>query len=97
MTEGGSGGLGDGFRVEARIVIWESDNALQVPAGALFREGKQWAVYKVNGDHAALTMLEVGRNNGVVAEVLSGLEPGDAVILHPGDRVADGTLIQPRS
>ncbi len=88
--------LGDQFRIEARIVIWENDDALRVPAGALFRKGDSWAVYVSNGDRAQLKILEVGRNNGEVAEVLAGLNSDDRVILHPGDRVENGTLIKPR-
>ena len=93
----GSETLGDGYRVEARIVIWESADALQVPAGALFRAGEKQAVYRVDGDRAQLVHIEIDHNNGEVAEVLSGLSPGDEVILHPGDRVEDGSLIKPRS
>src|SRR5262249_3563553 len=36
--------LGDASRVEARVVIWEGDNVLKVPAGALFRHAGEWAV-----------------------------------------------------
>ena len=38
--------LGDGFRVEARIVIDEANDVLKVPTSALFRVGKQSAVFK---------------------------------------------------
>ncbi len=89
--------LADGFRVEARIVIWQSDDALKVPVGALFRDGPEWAVYRIAGGVARLTHLQLDRKNGEVAEVLSGLDHGDRVILHPGDRIEDGTLITPRS
>ena len=37
--------LGHGYRVIARVVVWHSDDALQVPLGALFREGDNWAVF----------------------------------------------------
>ncbi|NIP93211.1 MAG: RND transporter, partial [Akkermansiaceae bacterium] len=56
--------LGDAFRVEARVVIWESEDALLLPAGALFRSGEEWAVYRVVGAQAELATIEVGRNNG---------------------------------
>ena len=39
--------LGDGYRIEARIVVFSVDNALIVPAGALFRRGKTWSTYVV--------------------------------------------------
>lgn len=88
--------LGDGYRVEARIVIWEADDVLQVPAGALFRIGADWAVFVVGGDRAELRIVEVGRNNGVAAQILKGLEAGDNVILHPSDRITAGTSVVAR-
>ena len=33
-------GLGDGYRVESRIVIWESPSVLKLPASAVFRVGQ---------------------------------------------------------
>ncbi len=89
--------LGDGYRIEAGIVVWESSDSLQVPAGSLFRKGQDWAVYKIDGDRARLSIIKIGHNNGEFAEVLSGLDSGEQVILHPGDRIDDGTLIRPRS
>ncbi len=88
--------LGDGYRVEARIVVWEAGEVLRVPAGALFRAGDGWGVYRVEGGVARLVGVEVGRDNGEVAEIRSGLAEGDEVILHPGDRVSDGARVRIR-
>lgn len=88
--------LGDGFRVEARVVIWESDDVLRLPAGALFRSGDDWAVYRFDGRRAELVPVEIGHNNGNEIEVLGGISAGDRVVLHPSDRIEDGTLIKPR-
>jgi HlyD family secretion protein len=88
--------LGDAFRVEARIVIWEQDDVLQVPTGALFRRGDQWAVFAVRGDRAELRPLEIGRRNSLAAQVVSGLQAGDEVILHPSDKVRPGVQVQRR-
>lgn len=88
--------LGDAFRVEARIVIWEQADVLQVPTGALFRRGDQWAVFAVRGDRAELCPLEIGRRNSLAAQVLTGLGEGDEVILHPSDKVRPGVLVQRR-
>ena len=33
--------LGDNYRAEVRIVVWQSDNVLKVPTGALFRRGER--------------------------------------------------------
>ena len=39
--------LGDGYRVEVRIVIWRADEVTTVPVGSLFRRGDGWAVFVV--------------------------------------------------
>jgi HlyD family secretion protein len=88
--------LFDQYRVDARIVTWSGDNVLKVPAGALFRSGDAWAVFAVNGGHAKLRTIRVAHNNGLEAEVLDGLAEGDAVILHPGDRIDDGSRVEVR-
>ncbi len=90
------GQLRDAYRVEARIVIWESDNVLKVPAGALFRQEKEWAVYVLAEGKAVLRTVQIGHNNGLEAEVLGGLREGDRVILHPGDKIKDGVAIVSR-
>jgi HlyD family secretion protein len=89
-------GLGHGFRVETRIVIWEDDNALIVPASALFRDRGDWAVFRVVGGKATLTPIKLGRNNGVEAQVLEGLEEGDQVVLFPSSGLTDGMSVGQR-
>ena len=89
-------GLGDAFRVFVRIVVWEAEDALQVPISALIREGGDWAVFRIEGGTARLTRIEIGRRTQTEAQVLSGLEPGDRVVAFPGDRVTDGTRVAPR-
>jgi len=87
--------LGDNFRVEARVVIWENDRVLKVPVSALFRRGSDWSAYVVRAGRAVLVPVHVGRSSGVETQVLDGLKEGDEVILYPGDRVADGIRVNP--
>ena len=89
--------LGDGYRVEAAIVQWESSDVLTVPTGALFRDGESWAVFVVTGNRARLVRVDLGHRNDDEAEVLKGLKEGDRVILYPGDRVEDRIAIEERS
>jgi len=86
--------IGDGYRVEVRIVIWDDENALRIPASALFREGGEWAVFRVESGRARRTKVSIGRNNGVEAQVLDGIEEGDTIILFPGGGVEDGALVK---
>lgn len=88
--------LGDGFRIEAKIVVWEKPDVLKVPVGALFRSDGSWAVYRLAGNVSQLVKIEIDHNNGDFAEVVSGLDEGDLVVLHPGDRIAANTRIRPR-
>jgi HlyD family secretion protein len=81
--------LGDGFRVEGKIILWRGD-ALTVAASAVFRDRGRWAVYTVSGGRAHLVPIDVGRRGRLRVEVTSGLSIGDVVILHPGDQVTDG-------
>jgi len=96
-----AGRLGDAYRVEARVVVYEKDGVLSVPVGALFREGAgagaSWAVFRLDAaGRAELVPVVVGERNEVAAEVLEGLEEGNRVVLHPGDRVRPGVAIRAR-
>lgn len=88
--------LGDGFRVEARIVVAEAEEVLKVPTSALFRVGDKWAVYRAVDGVAYEQIVEIGLENGLEAEIRSGLSPGDSVIMHPGDEVSNGIKIRER-
>src|SRR5690606_26860199 len=85
--------LGDGYRVEARIETYRNASALKVPWNALFHRGGAWAVFVVEGDVAQEKNVEVGRRNETHAEISAGLEPGERVILHPGDKIVSGTRV----
>lgn len=88
-------GLGDGYRVEAKIVVWEAPDALKVPAGALFRRGNGWAAFGINRGRAELRKVEVGRSSGLETQIQGGLNEGDTVILYPGDRVRESLRVRP--
>lgn len=88
--------LGDAYHVEARIVIWEGNGVLHVTAGALFREGDRWAVYRVENGRAQLQHVQVGHSNGLETQILAGLAEGDAVIAYPTDQIRDGARVVER-
>ena len=89
--------LGDGYRVDIRIVTWESADVLLVPTSAMFRHGEQWAVYVVDGGRARRTLVQPGHQTALSAEVVSGLARGARVILHPGDTLAEGARVKERA
>jgi HlyD family secretion protein len=89
--------LGDAYRVEARVVVWESTDVLKVPSGALVREGDEWAVFAIVNGRASLRRIKLGHLNATEAEVLEGLSEGDRLISYPSDRVRDDLRVVPRS
>lgn len=89
-------GLGHGYRGVVRIVTWSAPNVLTVPASALFRDGNDWALFVTQDGRARLTHVRIGKVNADLAELLTPLRPGLMVVLHPGDRVADGVRINRR-
>jgi HlyD family secretion protein len=91
------GALGDGYRLEARIVVWRADDVLRAPASALFRRGDAWHVFAAEDGRARLRPVEAGHRGVDAVEILAGLEPGESVVLHPTDRVSDGVRIEPFS
>lgn len=88
-----AGSLGDRYRVEVRIATWHSDDVLAVPAGALFRQGDTWKTFVLRDGSAVLTTVDAGHSDGRRTEVLSGLQAGDEVLLHPPDTVKDGSEV----
>ena len=89
--------LGDAYRVEVRIVIWEAAAVLKVPTSALFRQGEKWAVYTVEDGRARRVIVELGHQTGQEAEIVSGVAEGAPVILHPVDTLADGARVKEKA
>jgi HlyD family secretion protein len=85
--------LGDGYRVEVRIVLWQEDDVLKVPVGALFRQGDGWAVFVVEEGRVRRQMVQLGQRNENEGEITAGLEAGTTIVLHPPDTLADGARV----
>jgi HlyD family secretion protein len=77
-------------------LLWESQDVLKLPLSALFRNGAEWAVFVNRDGRARLQTVAIDHMNGIDAEVLDGVVAGDAVVVHPSDRVSDGARIEPR-
>jgi len=90
------GRLGHGYRVEARVILWQGEDVLQVPLSALFSHEDGRAVFVVRGGRARLAPIEIGHRNSETVEIVGGLEEGDRVIVHPSDRVTAGVLVADR-
>jgi HlyD family secretion protein len=86
-------GLGDGYRLDARIVIWEGAGLLKVPASALFRVGDEWSAFVIENGRTRLLPVEVGHRNALEAEIVKGLNEGAEVVLHPANGLKDGARV----
>lgn len=82
--------LGDGYRVEASIVVWEKDDVLQVASSALFRHEGKWTAWVVANGRANQRPVTIGRQGGLVTEITGGLREGESVVEHPSDALAEG-------
>jgi HlyD family secretion protein len=85
--------LGDGYRVEARIVIHENSNALKAPVSALFRQGQNWRVFVIENGVARQREVRTGERTAFEVEILEGLQPGENVIVHPSNQITDGIRV----
>ena len=88
--------LGDGYRVEANFILWQQGNVLQIPASSLFRYNGGWAVFVIENDLAVRREIKVGQRNGLIAQILQGVNDGELVINHPSDEVDDAKRVEVR-
>ncbi len=79
--------LGDGYKVDVKIIVFSTDNATKVPVSALFRNGEQWAVFVAEAGRAKLRQVQIARRSGLEAMLVKGLQPGEKVIIYPGDMI----------
>lgn len=89
-----AGPLGDDYRVEARILIWEGEEILKIPASALFRSGTDWAVFLDRGGRARRQVVEINHRTPREVEVVKGLKEGDWVVSHPTNQIEEGIPIK---
>ena len=87
-----------GMYVRAVIAEGVDENALLVPQRALRRDPKgQASVFLVDGDgKVEVRLVDVGRTVGDSWQVLSGLKPGDRVIVEGGQNVRPGMSVKIR-
>ena len=88
--------LGDGYRVEVNVIVWEQEDVVKAPTSALFRHGDGWAVFRLEGSRARRTPVTIGQRSALQAEIRSGLSPGDRVIVFPSGDVEDGAAVEER-
>jgi HlyD family secretion protein len=89
--------VGDGYRMDAAIVLWETERALRIPSSALMQRADTWTVFAIEDGRAALRTVQIGHRDGAFVEILAGLGEGDEVILFPSDLIAGGVRVRGRT
>jgi HlyD family secretion protein len=85
--------LGHEFRVDVRVVVGDAGTVLRAPLGALFRDGEDWAVFKVVDGVARKVVVTTGIADGNYRQITGGLAEGDQVLLFPDSSVKDGQAV----
>ena len=88
--------LGDGYRVEVRVVVWQEADVVKVPVGSLFRSGDEWSAFVIDEGRTRLQRVQLGQRNDTEGQIVDGLQPGQTVVLHPPDTLTDGTRVTVR-
>jgi HlyD family secretion protein len=88
--------LGDGFKVDVRILVQVVENAVKVPVSALFPVGARSALFVVEGGRAHQREVQVAARNSTEAWVKTDLAPGVQVIVYPPTTLKDGARVKAR-
>ncbi len=87
--------LGLGYRVRIRIFTDEKSEATIVPRTVLFHGIKgNWQLYRVLDGKTRLTDVEVGLLNNYDAEILSGIQVNDIVVIAPESSISEGSRVE---
>jgi HlyD family secretion protein len=89
--------LGDGYRLDASIVVWEGREVLTVPAGALLRSDAGWELFAIRDGRAQRVPVSIGHVGSGVAEVLGGVRRGERVVVFPPDALRAGMRVRAAS
>ena len=88
--------LGDGFKVDVRVLVQVVEAAVMVPVSALFPIGSRSGIFVVEKGHATLKEVGVQARNGVSAWVKEGLTVGTQVIVYPDSKLKDKAAVKLR-
>jgi RND family efflux transporter MFP subunit len=89
-----NGTLLPGAYVRVHLKLPQSVNSVTIPANTLLFRSEGLRVGVVRNGRAELVPLTIGRDYGSSVEVVSGLQPTDAVIVNPSDSLISGTAVQ---
>lgn len=88
------GPLRPGMEVDVTAEAVVARNVLLIPADAIIEDETGRYVFRLEGDRVRRTEVEIGANNYMRAEVRSGLNAGDRVVVDGKDTLADGDRVR---
>ncbi|MFB5651247.1 efflux RND transporter periplasmic adaptor subunit [Leptospira wolffii] len=86
--------IGDSFQVKTKITAFQKENSLLLPTAALFRDQKDWAVYRVQKGKAKKTIVKIEAKSGKWSLLTEGLQDGDEVVLYPTEEIKEGARVK---
>lgn len=88
--------IDSGMYANAMMRLSHAENVMTVPVSALVLHGVQEQVYALNAtNHVAIRDVQVGIEGNQLAEIVSGLEPGDRVIMGGQGQYREGEAVRP--
>jgi len=91
--EADDGAFRGGGSVNARVVLAVKQNALMVPEHSVVLRPAGKVVYVVEGGRAAQRVVETGRKQDGMQEILSGLAPGERIATDGAGFLSDGAAV----
>jgi RND family efflux transporter MFP subunit len=87
-------GLRPGTFAQARILVQEHDRVVAIPKDALVNRGGKYVVFAVQSGKAAERPVEVGLTDRTRAEVLSGVSPGETIVIIGAQALKNGDALK---
>jgi RND family efflux transporter MFP subunit len=88
--------LRPGMYLQVKFNFDRKISPLMIPGAALATRTKGARVVVLDGQHRVhYRNVQLGRDYGAEVEVLSGLKDGEQVVVHPGDDLPEGTVVEP--
>lgn len=76
-----------------KVELSDQGHATMVPKGSFYATGGGKHVYVLNGNEAHKQAVKLGRQNSTHIEVISGIQPGDEIIISPYTNFNNSDLI----
>jgi len=71
-------------------------NALRIPASAVVARGQLELVFVVTNRQAQLRLVKTGKRIGQQVEIVSGLSPGESIVVEGAAQLTDGQPLEAR-